>query len=120
MKRIIVIILVFVLFVSCSKEDDMIYKTKEITINLSSNLSYQYYLGRFIEEGDEVEITTQALHFEISEYYQNENNGNISYKYKPQLDYEGDDYVEILSERTIDVEKGQKEFVTLKLSFKIL
>ncbi len=119
MKKITFLFLVL-LTISCSKEEDnTIYKTKEIKINLSNTLFYQYYLGRFIEE-DEAEITTQALHFEISEFYTNESNGNISYKYKPQLGFEGEDYVEILTERTINIENGQKEIITLKLIFNIL
>ncbi|MFK5981828.1 MAG: hypothetical protein QM499_02855 [Flavobacteriaceae bacterium] len=118
--RKIVFILLVILTVSCSKEeDDTVYKTKEIRINLSNTLSYSYYLGSF-EESEGPEITNQALHFEYSDLFRNEETGGVSYGYKPLPEYVGEDYVEILSEKIIDVENDKKQITTIKLTFIIL
>ena len=119
MKKIFFLLLI-VLTVSCSKEEDnTIYKTKEVRINLSNNLSYFYYLGNF-EETEVPEITDQAQHFEHSDLLRNEETGGVSYRYKPLSEFVGEDYVEVLSEKIIDAENDKKQITTLKLTFIVL
>lgn len=121
MKKILIFFTVIGLLISCSKEEDnTVYKTQEIRINLSNDLIYYYYIGKFEEEDVGPEITNQAQHFEYSDLLIYEDTGTVSYRYKPLSEYVGEDYVEILSEQIIDTETAQKQITTIKLTFIIL
>ncbi len=119
MKNVFFILIAIGIVISCSKDDDVTTNVVEITINLSNTLEYNYWVGNYSED-DIVEILSQASHFEISELFRSTSGSSVSYKYKPQSGYVGEDFVEITSEKIIDSISNEIEFKTVKLSFNIL
>ena len=122
MKKIFIFIAIIGFLGSCSKEDNnRTSRVIEIRINLSNSEVYDYTIGRFQGEEDFVEIVVQPLHSEISELIITENLQLAIYKYKPQENFVGEEYVEINSIKYIDQENdGEIEEKIIKLSFNIL
>jgi len=121
MKKIVIIIAIIGFLISCTKDDnDVTSKVIEITINLSNNQVYDYVLGRFPGDNDFTEIVSQASHFELSEIVVTPNTGHSIYKYKPQVGFIGDDFVELTSEKKINIDSDKIEANTIKLTFKIV
>jgi len=122
MKKILVFIAVIGFLISCSKEDNnRTSRVIEIRINLSNNEVYDYTIGSFPGEEDLVAIVVQPLHSEINELIITENLQLAIYKYKPQANYIGEDFVEINAIKYINQDNDEKiEEKTIKLSFNIL
>ena len=122
MKKLLIFFTIIGLLISCSKDDNNVTsRVIEITINLSNNQVYDYTLGRFTGEEDLVEIVTQPLYSDISEIIITENLQLAIYKYKPQANYIGEDYVEINTKKYINPDNDEEiEEKTIKLSFIIL
>jgi hypothetical protein len=93
-KIIILSILMLIGCISC-KDSSIITDEVSIDIQLSKNQSYEYnpLIG-----GDEdgLSISTQAIHFDISEIVRDSSTNYMAiYRYKPAMDYVGKDSVEI-------------------------
>jgi hypothetical protein len=87
-------LIIMYFFCSCDK-DDTVNPGKELDIQLKNTETYDYDFGI---SGDEegATIIVQAQHFEISELMRNSSTDwSIIYRYKPEDNYTGNDYVEI-------------------------
>ena len=101
--KIVIVLSLFGFFLlSCSSEDEFV--SPEVILNqdvtLAINESYIYDLSNGVATAGGFTISTQAVHFEISEIQINqEANGVIKtqYVYQPSLDYLGVDHVEIVN-----------------------
>ena len=91
MKRLWLILFLSFVF-SCEDKDEY---DKAIQVEMKNSEIYKYKTGI---NGDEegARITKQAEHFEISEIIRNDTTKwEAVYRYKPQGNYVGNDYVEI-------------------------
>ena len=119
MKNISLISLLFcigILFFSACKKAP-VYET--ITKNLKVNESYEYNLGSFGDE-EGAGISKQAQHFSISEIdYTQINSSVIIYKFKPALNFEGVDEVQLKSSRGSDGSGPNKNIIYTNIKFVI-
>lgn len=86
-------ILVLIFNLGCEESESGMDKHKEFTIKNDTTFLYDLEIS-----GDEegATIKKQALHYEISELYRDSSTDwSIVYKYVPESDYVGSDYVEI-------------------------
>ena len=100
MKKVILLI-IGLSFISCEdifRDDDDLYPETEsvdINVTIKNSQTYYYDLGEFgINEG--AEIDSKGEHFDISELNRDDS-GRIIYRYRPQSDYVGDDFVAIVT-----------------------
>ena len=107
--------LIVLSFSACKKAP--VYET--ITKNLKVNESYEYNLGGFGDE-EGAGISKQAQHFSISEIeYTQINSSVIIYKYKPALNFEGVDEVQLKSSRGSDGSGPNKNIIYTNIKFVI-
>lgn len=91
--HLISLIFVFIIILSCEEINPGMNEQKEFTIKNSETFLYDLKIS-----GDEegATIKKQALHHEISELSRDSStNWSVVYKYIPEKDYIGSDYVEI-------------------------
>jgi hypothetical protein len=86
--KILLILLITMSAVNCSKNDDNSYPVRDKDVTLAQNDSVRVDLGIYSIEGG-IEITQQARHYEKSELINND------YFYIPLTDFTGEDQVEI-------------------------
>lgn len=94
-KYIFTVLSLLLLF-GCNDEESKIEKNittieENFTIDIGS--SFTYSLGNIPTEGS-VKISEQANHFELSEIITG--NTGIVFQYKPEKNFIGDDYIEII------------------------
>ena len=115
------IVLVFSVFsmAGCNDEDDNSYEDiikENITINNTD--TFLYDLGGFGDE-ESASIQKQAMHFELSALNRDSYTGNITFTYKPKIDFTGTDYLEILAARGSDGASANSRLTLVKLSFRV-
>ncbi len=103
MKKIIflpLLLLALLVFQACTKEasDKTGATPQDQVINATASVSKPYVLN--INDLGSVNISKQAVHFEVSSTETNSNEGIHVYKYVPEKGYAGADEVELLSTKT--------------------
>ncbi|WP_282017803.1 hypothetical protein [Salegentibacter mishustinae] len=119
MMKKIILVLVSIIFIACSKDDDNAdIPVTEKNVVISQDEIYEY---EFEFPGDEsgYSITTQAENFELSSLEQNPATGGFIYNYKTQADFTGTDFVEIsLTTYTIGLDKTSVTRI-IRINFEI-
>lgn len=107
---------IFIITLSnCNKEENE-YIANEVNVTIDNSDDYELDL---MISGDEESATiqTQAKHFQKSELIRDSStNWSVVYKYEPQTNYTGTDFVEIET-CTGDESTGCSNFETLRINF---
>ena len=102
---------------SC-KKDTSIQDSETINVTIRSNEDYSFALGKFGDE-EGATIDRQAMHYEISSIIRNPDFVNVTYKYKPSLNYVGTDEVELRSARGSDGASPNDKIIITTIKFTI-
>lgn len=97
---LLVLTAVMVFFVSCKKEsiqNETTSSVQVIAVKISPNQSYQVNMP----DAGNLNISTQANHFLVSEAHMDTESGQAVYKYIPATDFTGTDEVMLSSTKTI-------------------
>ena len=114
MKKTLLILILAIITFSCSNDDENV---TEIKIDILNTEVYEYNVGSFgIEDG--ARINVQAENFEISELNR-DGNGQIIYKYQPQIGFVGSDFVEIRTARGSDGSNEGNDINFVKIRFNV-
>ena len=110
-----------IIFVLCSCDDkDLIYSHDELDVTLRNTEQYEYNT-KIAGDEEGANIITQAKHFEISEIVRDLSTSWIAvYKYKPESNFIGKDFVEIETQRGSDGESPPIKIAFIKINFTVI
>ena len=92
-----------ILLQSCSKEsaNEMLVSPQISTTNINASVKSNGTYVLNLDKLENVTITKQASHFQISEAGLDNKTGFLAYKYQPALDYTGSDEVLLSSSKKV-------------------
>lgn len=120
MKKVVMLnmAMMALFFLWSCKEDAIANFQEEVDVVLQNTEDYVYDFG-FSGDEESATIITQAQHFSVSEIFRDTtSNWSVKYRYRPELGFIGNDYVEI---ETCTGGEGVKcsNIMTVKINFTI-
>jgi len=105
--------------IGCIKPLDSFSNENTLSVDMSNNDIYEYRTGISGDE-ERTSIIVQARHFEISDIFRNAGTQyEAVYKYKPEAEFSGRDYVEIETRRGSDGASPSNKVAIIKIKIQV-